>query len=219
MERDGSPALNLKPIRKAQMLMILSLMVPLGCSESGPTPQSEPDAQATSEVAGTVVDSIFPIEEEIRRFREGMTEPTGLIGGEGTLEALTSRFLRALETGDTETIASLGINPAEFAWFYYPYTMYTTPPYELSPALVWFQLQNQSSRGLTRALDRYATRSLYDTGVRCPDEGRGWGAGWIWDDCRVLGTLPDGTDVEERLFGSILKVADRFKFVSFANEF
>jgi hypothetical protein len=167
-----------------------------------------------------VVDSIFPIEEELRRFREGMTQPQALTGGEESLEALVQRFVRALEAGDAETVATLGMTPAEFAWFYYPYTMYTTSPYELPPGLVWFQLQNLSSRGLTRALNRYAGKTLVDTGVECPDRGKGWGErGWILDDCRVVGALPDGTRVEERLFGSILRVDGRYKFVSFANDF
>lgn len=182
------------------------------CSNAEPPP---PEAESRP----NVVDSIFPIEEEIRRFREGMVEPTALAGGAESREILVTRFLRALEEADTETLASLGMNPAEFAWFYYPYTMYTTPPYELPPGLVWFQLQNQSSRGLTRALDRYAERALFDTGHTCPDDGRAWGAGWIFDGCLVVGKLPDGTIVEERLFGSILRVEGRYAFVSFANEF
>jgi len=178
------------------------------------------DAERALEDDGvTVVDSIFPIEEELRRFRIGLSPTDTLQGGAPTPEALVDTFLRAVEAADTLAVASLALNRAEFAWLYYPYTQYTMPPYELSPALVWFQLQNRSSRGLTRLLQRYAGETLYDTGLHCPDGGEAWGDGWIWHNCTVRGRIPSGDDVEERLFGSILALGGRAKFVSFNNEF
>jgi hypothetical protein len=83
---------------------------------------------------------------------------------------------------------------------------------------VWFQLQNRSSRGLSRLLQRYAGQPLFDTGFRCPDEGEAFGSGWIWHGCMVLGEIPSGERVEERLFGSILTLGGQAKFVSFTNE-
>jgi hypothetical protein len=166
-----------------------------------------------------VVDSIFPIEEELRRFREGMTPTDTLAGGESSPEALLDALVRGLEAADTLGLARLGMTPTEFAYLYYPHTRYTSPPYELSPALVWFQLQNRSSRGLNRLLQRYEGEALLHPTLSCPDPGEPWGAGWIWDGCTVVGTLPNGESVEERLFGSVLRVGDRHKFVSFANEF
>jgi hypothetical protein len=182
-----------------------------------------PEAQAHVPVH---VDSTFPIEEEIRRFTVGMT-PTGeLSGGASSRDALVDALLRRLEAGDTAGVAGLALTRTEFAFLYYPHTIYTAPPYELSPALVWFQLQNRSSRGLTRLLRRYAGKTLHDTGHACPDAGEPWGPGHIWHGCTVLGLVteevaepgaPVGA-VEERLFGSILRVGDRYKFVSFSNE-
>ncbi len=84
--------------------------------------------------------------------------------------------------------------------------------------MVWFQQQNRSSRGVTRLLNRYAGEELFYTGFRCPDEGEPWGPGRIWHGCTVLGELPEGDRVEERLFGSILEVVGVYKFVSFSNE-
>jgi hypothetical protein len=164
------------------------------------------------------LDSVFPIEEEIRRFRVGMSPVSELAGGTDSKEALVDALLRRLEAADTTGVAELAMTRTEFAWLYYPHTMYTRPPYELSPALVWFQLQNQSSRGLGRLLHAYAGKELFDTGFRCPDAGEPFGEGHIWHECRVLGVVPSGESVEERLFGSILEVAGRFKFVGFANE-
>lgn len=164
------------------------------------------------------VDSVFPIEEEIRRFRIGMSPVTELSGGVDSKEALVDALLRRLEAADTTGVAELAMTRTEFAWLYYPHTMYTRPPYELSPALVWFQLQNQSSRGMGRLLFTYAGKELHDTGFRCPDAGEPFGEGHIWNGCTVLGVVPTGESVEERLFGSILEVGGRFKFVGFANE-
>ncbi len=188
-----------------------------------------PDARSVVEAEARTpvhVDSIFPIEEEIRRFREGMTPVEGLAGGADSKEALVDALLRRLEADDAEGVAALALTRTEFAYLYYPYTIYTAPPYELSPALVWFQQQNRSSRGLTRLLNRYAGKPLFDTGHRCPDEGAPFGPGHIWHGCTVLGLVTEETaepgapvgEVEERLFGSILEVGGRYKFVSFSNE-
>ena len=164
------------------------------------------------------VDSTFPIQEEIRRFREGMPEPAGLEGGAATADELVETFIRRLEAGDTLGVAALALGPAEFGWLYYPHTIYVERPYELPPSLVWFQLQNRSSRGMARLLRAYAGRSLHYTGYQCPDEGESFGPGRIWNGCTVRGRLPSGETVEERLFGSVLAVDGRYKFVSFANE-
>jgi len=165
-----------------------------------------------------VIDSIFPIEEEIRRFREGMAEVSELRSGHSSREALVDGFLAALTAADTVGVLGLALTREEFAWLYYPHTMYTSPPYELSPALVWFQQQNRSSVGLQRLLRRYAGQPLHTTGFNCPDEGEAFGEGRIWHGCRVTGQLPTGESVSEQLFGSILEVGGRYKFVSWSNE-
>ena len=164
------------------------------------------------------VDSVFPMDEELRRFRQGLVEPTGLTGGASSRDELVETLIGGLEAGDTATVASLAMDQAEFAWFYVPHSIYTAPPYELPPGLVWFQAQNRSSRGLTRLSRTYAGKTLYYTGYQCPDEGEAWGEGWVWHGCAVMGEIPTGERVEERLFGSILELDGRFKLVSFSNE-
>lgn len=164
------------------------------------------------------VDSIHAPDEEIRRFREGLVEPNGLRGGAETRDTLVEKLIRALEAADTARVASLAMDRAEFAWFYYPHSIYTAPPYALPPGLVWYQMENRSSRGLTRLQGQYAGETLYYAGYTCPDEGEEWGEGWIWHGCIVLGELPTGESVEERLFGSILELDRQFKLVSFSNE-
>jgi hypothetical protein len=214
--------------RHAFTLSALLALVACGADPADQPSGAPSDAVATAEARTPVhVDSVFPIEEDLRRFREGMTPVDTLSGGADSRAALVDALLRRLEAADTLGIAELGMTPAEFAWLYYPHTMYTSPPYELAPGLVWFQLQNVSSRGLSRLLQAYAGKTLHDTGHRCPDEGEPFGTGRIWHGCSVEGMVrPEDADpdaapvpVEERLFGSILEVGGRYKFVSFAGEF
>ncbi len=192
-------------------LVILSALFAGGC-EGSATPDPSPP-----ETTG-VVDSIFPMDEELRRFREGMDPIDALTGGTESRDTLVETFIAQLGAADTLGLASLAITPAEFAWVYFPHSMYMSPPYELPPGVVWFQLQNRSSRGLSRALTSLGGETLYYTGYDCPDEGERWGEGHIWHECTVLGTLPDGEAVEQKLFGSILEWRGRFKFVSYSNE-
>lgn len=168
------------------------------------------------------IDSILPIEEEIRRFQATVPEaPSELLGGEGSRDALVRRFATALEQGDTATLRQLVISPAEFAYLYYPHTRYTAPPYELPPGLLWFQMQNRGSRGLARALARHADNPehrLALTGYRCNPDPEIEGENILWTGCLVERELPRGERASERLFGRILERDGRFKFLSYANE-
>ncbi len=168
--------------------------------------------------AAVVVDSIFPMDEELRRFRVGMDSIDTFLGGVDSRDELVETFVNALARADTLGLAALAMTPSEFAWLYFPHSMYMEPPYQLPPGMVWFQLQNRSSRGLNRALSRLGGQTLYYTGYRCPDEGEPYGEGWIWHGCTLLGKLPTGEDVEQRLFGSIFEWRGRYRLVSFSNE-
>ncbi|CAN5768166.1 hypothetical protein BH23GEM11_BH23GEM11_05600 [soil metagenome] len=212
---------SLPRVLPAALILTLAacLLAACGTQDSAGDAAADTGSVATAEARAPVhVDSIFPAEEEIRRFRVGMSPVSALAGGENSKEALVDALLRRLEAADTTGVSELAMTRTEFAYLYYPYTMYTHPPYELSPALVWFQLQNRSSRGLGRLLRDYAGKPLYDTGLKCPDEGEPFGAGRIWNGCAVLGVVPTGESVEEQLFGSILELDGRFKLVSFTNE-
>lgn len=203
---------------RASLLILTLALAGAGCD--GERNDAGPPSASAAEVRTPVhVDSILPMEEEIRRFRADLPPATGLAGGTGSQEELVDAVVAALEAADTTALASLALTPSEFAWIYFPHTIYTSPPYELSPALVWFHQQNRSSRGLARLLRRYSGETLFATGHRCPDEGEAFGEGWIWHGCAVLGELPTGESVEERLFGSILEWEGRYKLVSFSNEF
>ena len=118
------------------------------------------------------IDSILPIEEELRRFRATVDEaPPESLGGEWTTrEALVRSFVDRLEAADTAALRTMLITRAEFAYLYYPQTVFAAPPYELPPALVWFQMQNRSSSRLTRLLREFAGHELRYRSRSCDPE-------------------------------------------------
>lgn len=180
----------------------------VGCS--GPEPRA--DGRAASR---TVVDSVHPIEEEIRRFARTAGEPaTRLEGGAATREELVASFVAALEEADTAALAGSLITRSEFIHLYFPHSVYTKPPYQLDPAIVWFQMMNHTSRGITRTLKRFAGRPLRYLGHDCPAPPLVEGPNRIWEHCTVrLG--PPGEEASLRLFGPILERDGRLKFVTY----
>jgi hypothetical protein len=171
------------------------------------------------ETAGGVIDSTLPIEEEIRRFVLTVDSvPTALREGAGSLQELSTRFLQAIEQRHTVELARLLLQRDEFIGVYYPQTAFTAPPYELSPGLVWFQMQNRSSRGISRLLQRDGGRALAGGPVHCATERRE-GESRIWDHCTVEATDSTGSRRDRRLFGGILEHGGTFKFLTYANEY
>jgi hypothetical protein len=178
---------------------------------------------------GYVVDSILPVEEELRRFRLALKEsrviravddeePRALTGGTRSRETLVRRFIKALATRDSSAFDEMALTPREFAYLVYPESPYTEAPYRQSPALVWNHIRNASSSGLARLLGRIAGTRLGYVNHSCT-RAEHQGANTIWADCTVrlvdrkLGTT------HQRLFGSIIERNGTFKFVSYSNGF
>lgn len=90
-------------------------------------------------------------------------------------------------------------------------------PYELSPAFLWFYMQENSEKGIARALRRYGGRPLGYAGHRCETEPQVEGGNRIWTECIILRATTPADTIGERLFGSIVERDGRFKFVSYAN--
>ena len=94
------------------------------------------------------------------------------------------------------------------------------PPYELPPALAWFQLQEGNRKGVFRALRELGGHALELHGYRCPpDAPRVEGENRIWAGCTLEISREPGERMTLRLFDSILERNGRFAFLSFANDF
>ncbi len=166
------------------------------------------------------MDSILPIEEELRRFRDDLgPAPSRLSGGAASRDALVGRFVEALAASDTAAFADMLMTRDEFGWLYYPHTRYTARPYELAPALFWFQIENGTSRGIGRLLDRLGGTSLVVFGYRCAAEPLVEEPNRIWEECSLTVDPPESEPSEMRLFGSILERDGVFKFISYTNDF
>jgi hypothetical protein len=174
-------------------------------------------AQAAAASPPQHVDSVIPRDVELARFRAGLEPPVGLVGGAPTRDLLVQRFVRALERSDTVGLAALAINRGEFAYLYYPTNPEAQPPYDLSPGLMWFMMEEGSHKGLIRALEKRGGHGLGLIGHRCDGPPIHQGDNTVWSLCLVQHR--DGGDtVQERLFGPIVERGGTFKFVSLANK-
>ncbi|MGH7459492.1 MAG: hypothetical protein ACREMA_00505 [Longimicrobiales bacterium] len=178
----------------------------------------EPEPVANGQTQG-VVDSIFPVVEEIRRFKfqVGGPFPTELEHAAESRDQLVLGFIAALETRDTTTMRSLAVTSREFIELYYPHSPYARPPYKQSPALLWFLMQQNSQKGFSRALDRYGGTPAGFRGIDCQPEPRSQERNRLWD-CAVRWTPGPGKPDRMKLFGTIIEREGRFKFLTYAND-
>lgn len=177
------------------------------------------DAREATPATASVVDSAIPREEALRRFRVGLDTVTALTGGATSRDALVQEYVAALGASDTATLRRLTMSKAEFAWLYYPTSAQGLPPYDLSPALMWFVMDEQSRKGLTRAFAERAGRPYAYAGYVCEGAGVVEGANTLWGPCQVRRVTAPGDTVQERLFGQIIGRDGRFKITTHANKF
>ena len=169
--------------------------------------------------ASPVIDSILPIEEEIRRFRAKVpATPTQLSGGAESRDELVRRWVRAVETRDSAALGGMLMNAAEYITFYYPVSPYTRPPYRQSPGVRWALITNTSIQGASRVWSRHAGQSMGYTGYRCDPEPEILGQNRIWTGC-VVEWKNEPQRGSVRLFGPIIERDGQFKFVTYASDY
>ena len=179
---------------------------------------SQPPAIA-AEPARTIIDSILPPDEEMRRFRaDGGPPRDSLSGGASSREQLVRAFLAALAAHDTVTIRSLVMGRLEFADLYYPASQFARPPYRSPLGLVWTQIQLNSEKGIVRATRRLGGQRIAYVAADCPAAPERFGSARLHNGCRVRYVTSTGDTAARRLFGPIIEVAGRWKFVSYAND-
>lgn len=175
------------------------------------------DTAAASAAPAGIVDSVFPPEEAMRRFREKLPVVSELASAEPTRDALVRRFVSAIERRDTATLRTMVMTRGEFAYLYYPTSPHARPPAQQPPALVWFLHTQSSEKGVSRALNRFGGRRIGVRGHTCSPPARVEAENVIWDDCRLhIGTGGDTSSI--RLFGGVIERGGRFKILSYAND-
>jgi len=169
---------------------------------------------------GYIVDSILPMEEQLRRFRADLTvAPTALDGGATSRDELVTTFMHSLESADTAALIRLTISRAEFAYLVFPDSPFSAPPYAQAPDLVWMRHATQSGTGLKRLLTRVGGSALRFRSWSCATLPEKQGLNRLWRDCKVRFAKGGGTDQTLQLFASIIERQGRFKILSYANAF
>jgi hypothetical protein len=202
--------------------LLVALMTALACGRSERPSQTAAAADTAKpwRKPGDQIDSILPMPEYLRRFRQGMTEPVRLEGGATSREGLARLFLAALAARDSAAIGRLLISRAEFAWLVFPQHIYSEPPYELDPRIFWMQLGAESTKGFQRVLQQLGSHVLGFRDLRCQRDTLQLrpGPAALWSSCRV--SYRNGTKVEtHRLFGSMVERDGRVKLLTVSNDF
>ena len=169
---------------------------------------------------GYIVDSILPMDEQLRRFRNGLEEtPRALNGIARSKDQLVRTFVRALESSDTVSLARLALTRAEFAYLVFPESPQSAPPYAQAPDLVWLRHSFGSATGLERLLNRLGGKPLGFRSLSCAESPALEGMNRIWPDCTIRFSPPGGSTQTLQLFASIIEREGRFKILSYANAF
>jgi hypothetical protein len=202
-------------------VIVLFLLLSAACGAGREAaPVASADSTRPWAQPGDVIDSILPMAEYQRRFREGLVEATALEGGAESPEALTRDFLAAISARDTAALRRMVLSRAEFAWLFFPDHRYSEPPYELDPAIFWMQVTAENGKGLERTLQRYGGSPLTLQRLECRADTLQMlrGPTTLLGPCTVRYRTADST-LTRRLFGSVIRRDGRVKFVSYANEF
>jgi hypothetical protein len=170
---------------------------------------------------GYVIDSLLPVEEELRRFRKtvGGAPVTALSNGSRSREELVKRVVRAVANRDSADLRAVTLTTREFADLVYPSSPYSHPPYRSAPGLVWMQISQPSQTGLKRLLARQGGTAHEYVGHSCNSTPERQGPNTLWLDCQVRVIGPTRETLTQRWFGSIIERGGVYKVVSFSNQF
>ena len=169
---------------------------------------------------GYIVDSILPMEEQLRRFRVGLSDaPDEFVGGERTRDALVRSFVRSLEAADTAALVRLTISRAEFAYLVFPESPISREPYSQAPGLAWRRHATASATGLGRLLDRFGGRSIGYRSWQCDPKPAIEGTNRIIGSCRLAFSPARSESKDLSLFAAIIERQGRYKIFSYANAF
>lgn len=169
---------------------------------------------------GYVVDSIFPVDEELRRFRKALGGDSAIVfnGGSPSREALVRRFVTALAASDTNEFRSMVVHGREFADLYYPVSPYSHAPYHQPPQLAWSLIQNPSTDGLTKLLHKMGGKPITYVAHKCDPKVLHEGRITRYAGCLVRITDAKGDTTTRLMFGSIVELGGVYKFLSYTNK-
>ncbi len=203
--------------RIAVAFMVVPLLTFAGCDR--PAEARSNHAGISPASAATVVDSILPTGEALRRFQAELAHVSAFSGGARNRDELVKQFVAAVEGRDTTALERLVVSRAEYAFLYFPSSVYTRKPYELPPDVAWLLSEQNSKKGLIRLTRRLGGKPLSFRGYECTHPVAE-GENRFWRTCQI--SYVDGTSglqVKKKLFGAIIERSGSYKFLSYANDF
>lgn len=216
------PSMRLPFLRRVLLPAAVTAALLAGC-EAGGSRSSTPRTSGPSSSAGArsaaAVDSMLPIDEQVRRFRETVRARTDTLRGAArSRDELVRRFADALARFDTVALTRMVLDRGEFIDLYYPESRLSRAPYSMPPELLWLQLRTEGADGGVRLRHAFGPGAapFRFVAYRCPSEPATEGRNRLWGSC-VVRHLTAGDTVEGRLFGPILERDGRYKFVSYSN--
>lgn len=159
------------------------------------------------------------VDSALASFRQGLPVVTRLEHGAASRDELVEKFIAAVERNDTAAVARMHVSRAEYAYLYFPTSIYVQEPYVQPPAIAWLLSSQSSEKGISRVMRRLGGQRLNFSEYRCTEESRE-GDNTFWRSCAITYRDPrDQTAVTRRLFGTIIGRDGRYKFLSYANDF
>jgi hypothetical protein len=198
------------------LIAAVAALLAAGCDRPAAAGGRSP---ANTPAAGMKIDSILPPGEALRRFQAALTPVTELEAAPGERDALVSKFIEALERADTAALEKLMLSKAEYGFLYFPTSVYNRKPYELAPDIAWLLNEQNGQKGAKRLLRRLGGHALKFGGYTCGSPVSEQ-ENVFWRGCEVTYVDPTSSrPVTRRLFGTIMERGDRYKFLSYVNDF
>jgi len=191
---------------KTWFLFVIGALV--ACAEAPPGESAELRGDTTTTAMRVAL-------ERFRTTVQGM--PPDTLTGAPDRDELVQRFVAAVQRADTAALINMTMNRGEFAYLYYPHSIYSRAPYQQDAETAWLLSKANSEKGLTRILQRFGGQRLELTGYDCAAEPKQEGPNRFWQEC-TLTAQAAGAPPAMRWFGGIWERDGRYKFISYAND-
>jgi len=170
---------------------------------------------------GYVVDSILRPDEDLRLFRAAVQGDSAkaFTGGSESRSSLVRRFVQAVAASDTSDLRAMVVHAREFSDIYYAQSPYSHAPYQQPVSFAWRMLQDPSTAGLGKLLNRLGGTRLRFVSERCDPKVLHEGAVTRFAGCLVEVVDSQGKRETKRYYGSIVEYKGQFKFLSYTNDF
>lgn len=199
--------------------VLVAACLSTACNERLNAASAAKNDAATVTASASVIDSALPMQVLLDRFRHGVPKVDKLRSDVTSRDALVRQVMAGIARNDTLAMERLAVSLGEYAWLYFPTTKVAQPPYEIPPALAWFQVQEKNRRGALRALRELGGHRVALQSYRCDPSPTVEDQNRLWTGCSVTISRDGAKSVDIRLFGAILERDGRFAVLSYQNDF